>query len=260
MSLPEMQTMRAAEYRDGTIVPAEIPVSAEYAVVLSINGNPFVSIACSGSDFRELALGHLLAEGVIANAAEVTSLEIDEAALTINAVTVQTDEMIDRLFRIRSIASGCGQGPGEGAEEGLEGIEAIPRVSAPLVTGLMTDFLRFSETHKLTHGVHSAALYSTEGERLAFFEEIGRHNAVDKVLGRALVSGTELSRCMLFSTGRLSSEIVLKAARAALPVLVSRAAPTTRAVEIARRCNIMLIGRVRPSSFQVFHGEASLEC
>ena len=260
MALPQMHNINAFLYRDGALVPAEIPVSAEYAVVLSINGNPLVSIACSGSDFRELALGHLLAEGVIARAGEVASLEIDETALTINAVTAQTDEMIDRLFRIRSIASGCGQGPGAGAEENLPRMIALPRVRAALVTGIMTDFLRFSETHSLTHGVHSAALYSTEGEQLAFFEEIGRHNAVDKVLGRALMGGTDLARCMLFSTGRLSSEIVLKSARAALPVLVSRAAPTTRAVDIARRCNIMLVGRVRPSSFQVFHGEASLEC
>jgi FdhD protein len=260
MALPQVLQILAAEYRDGKISPAEIPVSAEYAVTLSVNGNPFVSIACSGSDFRELAMGHLLAEGVILSADDVVSLEIDEEALAVNAVTVQSDEMIDRLFRIRSIASGCGQASSEGGGEGIAAITAVPRIRASLLTECMGTFLKLSEAHKLTHGVHSAALYSVEGERLFFFDEIGRHNAVDKVLGRALLERVEISRCMLLSTGRLSSEIVYKAVRGALPALVSRAAPTTRAVDLARRYGVLLVGGVRSSSFSVFSVPESVEC
>ncbi|TAL36716.1 MAG: formate dehydrogenase accessory sulfurtransferase FdhD [Spirochaetes bacterium] len=260
MALPQVRLIQAAEYRNGLISPAEIPVSAEYAVTLSVNGNPFVSIACSGSDFRELAMGHLLAEGVILSAGDVVSLEIDEGALAVNAVTVQSDEMIDRLFRIRSIASGCGQASTGDGGDGLAPIPSVPRMKAALLTECMGTFLKLSEAHTLTHGVHSAALYSAEGERMFFFDEIGRHNAVDKVLGRALLERVQISRCMLLSTGRLSSEIVYKAVRAALPVLVSRAAPTTRAVELARRYNVMLVGGVRSSSFNVFSAVDSVEC
>ena len=118
----------------------------------------------------------------------------------------------------------------------------------------MKEFLGLSTTHSQTHGVHSGALYGLDGKRMAFFDEIGRHNAVDKLIGMALINRIPLDRYMLFSTGRVSSEIVLKAAQASIPVIVTRAAPTSMAIDLARKQNLILITGVRKDGFYVAHG------
>lgn len=259
MALPQYMNVGVHQCTGSAIVPMEIPVSAEYAFTLAINGNPFVSIVCSGSDLELLALGHLAAEGIITRADDVRSIEIDDTAFSIDVRTVDDDELLERLFRIRSIASGCGQSAATaGAVMGRRA--EVPRVRASVVTACMKEFLHSSEVHRLTHGVHSAALYSVEGERLCFFDEIGRHNAVDKILGYALEKGLALERAMILSTGRLASEIVQKAVAVSAPVLVSRAAPTTRSIELARGAGMLMIGGVRPSGFYVFSGEGCVEC
>lgn len=260
MALPQHLMVGAYLCTGTAIEPIGIPVSAEYSFTLSVNGNPFVSIVCSGSDLEQLALGHLAAEGVIRSAEEVRSIEIDEDAFSIDVGTAEGDELLERLFRIRSIASGCGQS-GSVSSEGAArpGLE-VPRIRAAVVTTSMKEFLHSSEIHRLTHGVHSAALYTVGGDRLCFFDEIGRHNAIDKILGYALKNGLSLDRSMIFSTGRLASEIVLKAIAVSAPVLVSRAAPTTRSIELARRAGMLMIGGVRPSGFYIFSGEGFIEC
>jgi FdhD protein len=170
------------------------------------------------------------------------------------------DGMIERLFRLRSIASGCGQESATVFDGPLPPNPAIPYLRADTVLRSMKEFLRSSEAYGRTHGVHSAGLYTVEGERMAFFEEIGRHNAVDKVMGFAAKKGVPLGGTMLLSTGRLSSEIVQKAAAGPVPAIVSRAAPTSRSVEMARRQNILMVGRVRGSGFIVYHGAERIVC
>jgi FdhD protein len=122
----------------------------------------------------------------------------------------------------------------------------------------MNEFLVFSQEHKATHGVHGAALYSLEGERLAFFDEIGRHNAIDKVIGHAAVSGISLEDKMICSTGRVSSEIALKLIHARAPVLVTRASPTTLSVELLRRYNLLSIVRAVGGRFYVVNGKENI--
>lgn len=259
MALPQYMNVAVHRCTGSAMVPIDIPVSAEYAFTLAVNGNPFVSIVCSGSDLERLALGHLAAEGIIRSAGEVRSIDVDEGAFSIDVRTVEDDDLLERLFRIRSIASGCGQSAAT-AGGGMPRRADLPRVRASVITACMKEFLHSSEIHRLTHGVHSAALYSVEGERLCFFDEIGRHNAIDKILGYALEKGLGLERAMILSTGRLASEIVQKAITVSAPALVSRAAPTTRSIELARGAGMLMIGGVRPSGFYVFSGEGCVEC
>ena len=118
----------------------------------------------------------------------------------------------------------------------------------------MTEFLRTSDLHKKTGGVHSAALYSTNGKRIVFFNEIGRHNAVDKLIGYAVRKPLSLAEAMILSTGRLSSEILSKAIAAKTPVVISEASPTSLAVEMAWESGIVMIGNVRGRKFRVSSG------
>lgn len=254
MSLPEQITLTAHRYTEGRIEEVPVPVSTEYHVTLSINNNPVVSIACSGTDLELLALGHLIGEGIITSPDEIEEISIDEEKREINVRTKTSDEIIERLFRIHSIASGCGQGRMSNPDEILPRMINLPTIDAITILNCMHTFLQSSELHKKTRGVHSAALYTINGDQLIFFDEIGRHNAIDKIIGHVKKTAIPLEDKMIFSTGRLSSEIVYKTIYAAAPVLLSKSSPTSASVTLARKYNIILIGNVRKKQFTIFHG------
>jgi FdhD protein len=254
--LPGIVQVKVWEYSKGEFAERELPVSAEYPVVLKLNGSPFVSISCSGSDMEYLAVGHLISEGVVTGREEIDNIEIDHDLLEINISLKMTDEVVERLFRIRSIASGCGQGGVSIVERNREterdgkGVE----VDAEGVISSMKNFLKHSEHHKLTRGVHSAALYDLSWKQIVFFDEIGRHNAIDKIIGYASSNGISLADKCILSTGRLSSEIVSKAVNVSVPLLISKASPTDYSVRLARKHKIIMIGKVRGSGFSIFSG------
>ncbi len=252
--LPVYRDYDAWEYASGSFSPVTVSVSMEYSLALSINGNRYLTIASSGSDLHELAVGHLFSEGIIASADEVARIDIDTENISVNITTVESERMIEMLLRIRSIPSGCGSQSVIAVTCDGFSIPGIQLRAENIIT-IMKEFLRFSENHKITRGVHSAALYTTSSERLSFFDEIGRHNAVDKVIGDALLRKIPLQDKILASTGRISGEITAKALNARIPVVVSRSHPTSISIDLARRYDIALIGRVRASSFTVFNGK-----
>ncbi len=250
--LQKTKTIKTHLFKGTGIEEAEVQVSAEYHVAFLLNGRPYLTVACSGTDLELLAAGHLLSEGIILSEKEIERIDINEKEMTVNVITARDAQIIGRLIKVRTLVSGCA-----GAETpdcGLPPLRDLPVLKAPVVLASVKEFLGFSETYRHTHGVHSGALYDIEGGRAAFFDEIGRHNAVDKLLGLALTRGIAVNRMMLLSTGRISSEIVTKAAVAKVPAIVSRAAPTSMAVEMVRKLNIILITGVKRDSFYVHHG------
>lgn len=267
MALPEVVTVRAHDYAQGVFVSVEAPVVAEYPITLLINGSPFISIACSGTDLELLALGHLMTEGIFKSPEEIEAINVDEENLVIDVETGLDEELMERLFRVHTISSGCGQGrpsySGQ-AKDKLETTSPMSKatekyVTAAVICPCVTEFLRTSELHKKTGGVHSAALYSTDGRRIVFFNEIGRHNAVDKLIGYAVRRSLPLGEAMILSTGRLSSEIISKAIAAKTPIVVSKASPTSLSVEMARESGIVMIGNVKGRKFRVYSGSEHIQ-
>lgn len=257
MAPPELIAVDAYEYSEANIHPIEVNVSAEYAITIKINENPYVVIASSGTDLESLAIGHLVSEGIIDSFDEVREIDVQSDTLEINIRTEITDEILEKLFRIHSIASGCGHGRNDSPGTNKK-ITSSPAIEAKVIITSMRKFLRSSVLHKKTRGVHSSALFTLDGDELVFFDEIGRHNAIDKIIGHALKNNITLSDKMIFSTGRLSSEIVYKAIYASAPIVISKASPTSLAVELARRYNIVLIGKVSSRSFCIFSGHESV--
>ncbi|OHD72168.1 MAG: formate dehydrogenase family accessory protein FdhD [Spirochaetes bacterium RBG_16_49_21] len=251
--LQKTTTVRAHRYRPSGIEEVEVQVSAEYHVAFLLNGRPYLTVACSGTDLELLAAGHLASEGIILSENEIERIDIDEKGMTVNVITVRDANIISRLIKVRTLVSGCAGGGGDSVCS-LPVLHDLPELKAPVILACAREFLGFSETYRLTHGVHSSALYDMQGKRAAFFDEIGRHNAVDKLIGLALMRGVAVDRMMLFTTGRISSEIVTKAVVAKVPVIVTRAAPTSMAVELVRKLNIILITGVKRDSFYVHHG------
>ncbi len=253
MSLPTFDNIILHEYRDGAFQEVSLPFSAEYAVTLKINDSPYMTMASSGNYLREHVTGYLMTEGIISAAGQIERIEIDEASLTVNAVLVNDKMITEKLERIKVISAAGGRTKKNLPSGDLIRIN-LPSIGAGVVIRCMNEFLNYSREHEATHGVHSAALYSLAGERLVFFDEIGRHNAIDKVIGYAAVHNISLEDKIICSTGRISSEIAFKFIHARAPVLVTRASPTTLSVKLLRQYNILCIIRAVNGRFYVVNG------
>ena len=218
-------------------------VAVELPLEIRLNGAPVaVTMRTPGDDF-ELAAGFLYGEGIVSAAPEMTLPE-DLAANIVDAVAPDAVAPATRRFYTTSSCGICGKGA-------LEEVEAI----APVVTGgptipraLLAELPdRLSQpTFERTGGLHATGLFSADGELLEVREDVGRHNAMDKVVGWALGEGRlPLSGSLLCVSGRLSFELVQKAAVAGCPILVAVGGPSSLAVELADDRGVTLCGFVR---------------
>jgi len=234
----------------GETEPDEIAV--EEPLEIRVGGHPIaVTMRTPGHD-EELALGFLRSEGIAAVSAHPTA---DFAANVID-VEVDGDVDLDRLSRNFYTSSSCGV-CGKGALEAVA-VEA-PRVESELVVSselvaVLPDRLREAQpAFAATGGLHATGLFSSEGELLVVREDVGRHNALDKVVGWAFGEGLlPLSDNVLCVSGRLSFELVQKAAVAGCPVVVAVGAPSTLAVDLARDRGVTLCGFVRGGRINVY--------
>ncbi len=257
MTLPTHENVLLHEYRDGALTEVTLPFSAEYAVTLKINDSPYITMACSGNYLREHVVGYLVTEGIVSGTDQIARIDVDETTLTVNATLVNDIIIAEKLERIKTISAAGGRTKKNLPSDGLIR-KNLPEMKADVILQSMSEFLTYSREHEATHGVHSAAMYSLEGERQVFFDEIGRHNAIDKVIGYAAVNGISLEDKMICSTGRISSEIAFKFINARAPILITRASPTTLSVRLLRHYNILSIIRAVSGRFFVVNGKENL--
>ena len=192
---------------------------------------------------------------------EITGLTLD-GERGIVRIRTATDKTADgKLFMKRVLTTGCGRGMAFYSYADLDRKKKVLsdlRVAPADVLALSKGFQGASELYRSTHGVHSAALCDAR-KILVFAEDIGRHNAVDKVIGRCLLDGLDLTDRILVTSGRISSEILFKAAGCGIPVLISKSAPTDMGVDLARELGITLIGFVRGGGMNVYAGEQRID-
>ncbi|MGC2064162.1 MAG: formate dehydrogenase accessory sulfurtransferase FdhD [Thermodesulfovibrionales bacterium] len=244
------KTIQITKVREGQIEEAEDLIAIEIKVRISVNGQNVLNLYCSPVMIREFIVGVIYNEGLISGewCADRISIVYGEEIL----VDIPSAGTVNTAIE-KTITSGCAGGVSlmkglpqrirdDGTQFGLESIREIFR-----------EFQKKSEVYRITGGVHSAAL--TDGKTmLAFAEDIGRHNAVDKVIGFSILENISLAGKMMLASGRLSSEIALKCSRCGIPVLVSRAAPTSLAVEIAEQTGLTMIGFVRGDRMNIYTG------
>ena len=227
-------------------------VAVEEPLEIRVDGRPLaVTMRTPGHD-SELALGFLFGEGLIDTARPAEPPE-DLAANTIEVAGPLTREPGERRFYTTSSCGVCGKGALEEVAVHSNSLPDGPVVPRSLVAAL-PDRLR-QPTFERTGGLHATGLFDSGGELLAVREDVGRHNAMDKVIGRALLDGmVPLSERILCVSGRLSFELVQKAAVAGAPILVGVGAPSSLAVELAADRGVTLCGFARAGRVNVYTG------
>lgn len=241
--------------REGARRITDDMVVVEAPLEIYLNGQKLVTLLCTPEKRESLALGFLRSEGLIRTLDEVERVCLAREGGAVEIELKGRDAPAEPHRGGRMITSG-----GIGGTALLNSREArhlppVPAdgftINAAVISALMHDLQERALIFKATGGMHSAALADREG-LIIFYEDIGRHNAVDKIVGESLLRGLSLKEKMLLCSGRLGSEILLKAAQLQLPLLISRAAPTTLSIELAKALNITLIGFVREGRMNIY--------
>ena len=216
----------------------------------------YATIFCSPSNLKELAVGHLLSEGIVKSVEEIEEVDLqDETGIC----RVKLEPSVDTERRLkfskpfsRLILSACGSTQPYRFSGRLPKAKSRLAVKAETVSDGVSRLNSIAETFRKTGAVHVAAIYKPDGSLVAFAEDVGRHNAVDKTIGAAALNRADFGGCFLALSGRLSADIVLKAARVGLPIVASLAAALDSGIKIATDAELTLIGFVRGGRMNIY--------
>ncbi|MER7394915.1 formate dehydrogenase accessory sulfurtransferase FdhD [Streptomyces sp. NPDC000151] len=262
---------RVIRIRDGAVSTRPDTLVAEEPLEIRLGGKPLaITMRTPGDDFA-LAAGFLVSEGVLGSAAELANIvycagATDDGSNTYNVVDVQLapgvavpDITLERNVYTTSSCGLCGKAS-------LDAVRTTARFALkdddamtvePATLSVLPDRLRAAQrVFDRTGGLHAAGLFTVDGELLDLREDVGRHNAVDKIIGRALQQGRlPLSDTVLMVSGRASFELAQKAVMAGIPMLAAVSAPSSLAVDLAAETGLTLVGFLRGSSMNVYAGE-----
>lgn len=221
---------------------------------LYLNGDKAISMMCIPKDQDAHAIGFLMSENVISSVDDISKLEISEDGLRVDISATINEDSLENLYTEKTLVSGCGGGVTGNVEGGVE----IPfnqtnfKIDGTKILSEIAIFYKESELYKLTGCVHKAMIYLTEDGTTVTAEDIGRHNAIDKVMGKCRLKNYDTSKSVLFVSGRLSSEMVTKAVMHKIPIVVSRTAPTFLGVQTAHKHGVTLIGFARGKKMNIY--------
>ena len=267
MSAEEWRNLPIQRWEGGRLQPSMDSLGLEEPLELLVRRNGVtdaVSITMrSPGDDAALAVGFLHGEGVVRQRSHVVDIEIDPGKVTVglsDACSFDIDQL-KRHFYTTSSCGVCGRASIEAitANEPPEIDNDVPQVSSDMLASLAAQLKSVQETFEKTGGLHAAALFHSDGSLRLACEDVGRHNAVDKVLGRALLDRKlPADDRILVVSGRASFEIVQKALMARVPVLVAVGAPSSLAVDLSEEFGQTLVGFVRDDGFNVYCGNERL--
>lgn len=247
---------RARAYRGGQWQLAERPLAEEVPVAITVNGTTQAVMMATPADLADFARGFALTEGLAGSLDEIEEVEVLAEPQGIEARLWLAEAAVGRIEarRRRSVGPvGCGLC---GIESLAEALRPLPRVPAGIgitpadVAAAMTQLAAAQTLHDLTRAVHGAGFWRP-GEALIAREDVGRHNALDKLAGALALAGIDADSGALVLTSRLSVDMVQKAAMIGAPLVIAASAPTTLAVDQATAAGITLIARARGDGFEV---------
>ncbi|WP_436854740.1 formate dehydrogenase accessory sulfurtransferase FdhD [Staphylococcus caeli] len=241
-------------YENGKLIEKKDHYVTEFPLTIMVNGEEFATVICSPNHLEELTLGFLASEGAILKREDLKSIQIDDSK---GFAHVELTKSLGERFEYstkRMIASCCGKS----REFYFQNDAAIAKTSMSKIVlnptqvlNMMTRLQSASAVFKQTGGLHNAAI--SDGD--TFFEhrqDIGRHNALDKLYGYCIERHIPVRNKVLIFSGRISSEILIKAAKIGVGVILSKSAPTTLAITLAQDLNITAIGFIRDGNFNIY--------
>jgi FdhD protein len=235
-------------YENGRFEQFEKSVVHEQPLTIVANGVELATFLCTPVQLDYLTIGFLAFEGIIGGLEDIHDLDVDpENGIVEVELATEVVKPAKRVF-----TSGCGMGLTFTLR-----ISHYPHLASDLtltpeqIFHLMRQLFDGATMYKASRGIHAAALSDTE-QVLLLAEDVGRHNALDKILGQAMVQGMQTEGRILLTSGRISSEMLRKGAHMGTPFMISRTSPTTLSIEAAKRLGVTVIGYVRRNSFNLY--------
>jgi FdhD protein len=220
-------------------------VVEEIPIALFVNGRHAMTAMMSPVNLEDFVTGYLFTEQIIKGADEIESIKIEK-----NRVSVITKNLFKVLGPKKTILSGCGGSTSYIDADKLPKIKSDFMISAEKIEEVIKTVLD-SDIHRTTGGIHVVALVGKD-KTFSVAEDIGRHNALDRVIGFGLRKGIDFSQTLIISSGRISSEMVRKCLTANIPIIVSRSATTTLSIEIAEKTGLTVIGFARGAKMNIY--------
>ena len=239
---------KITQYKNEEISSPEEEVIVEKPVSLTVNGNVWLTFMCTPNDLEALAAGFLFNENVIESKDDIADIYICENQDNVDIWLNKKAEEPNNWRR----TSGCTGGYTAAVLEEIKPVKSKGMTLSPeSILRLIRQLFDSQEIYRKTGGVHSSGL--SDGDKILIVtEDVGRHNTLDKIAGKYILEDVKGKPMVLMSTGRISSEMLQKAARLQVPVLVSRTSPTSMSVELAKKLGITLIGYARGHRFNIY--------
>lgn len=241
-------------------------IAAERALTLYLNRREIVTLMTLGADPEALVVGYLRNQGLLTSRQDLQAVQVDWDVEAAAVVTRHLPEDIEERLGQRTVTTGCGQGTVFGRLLDATSLNPLPetRLCQSILYTMLENLGAYNDTYRSAGAVHGCALCH-QTRVLDFVEDVGRHNAVDTLAGREWLgtsAGTERvsqQADIFYTTGRLTSEMVLKVAQMGISVLVSRSGVTQKGVELAERFGVMMIARAKGRHFQAIHSSGRLD-
>ncbi len=257
-------------WRDGRQIEVDDHLTVEEPLEIRVNGAPVaVTMRTPGHD-EELAAGFCLTEGIVSEADEIVRVAVCDDSSDDNIVDVSIEDSdavhsaVEHSRRATYLSSSCGLCGKQTLDRIEQGTRpfapSTPQITHAMLSELATAMRHQQTVFSRTGGLHSACLFDPGGSLIALREDIGRHNAIDKVVGHCLLQrhGEYTDRSILIVSGRSSFEVVQKAAVARIPIVAAVSAPSSLAIDLAKRLDMTLVGFLRNGRFNIYHGAERL--
>lgn len=245
-------TVKVFRIKEGNEQFLDDPVTRETPLTIYLNDQELVTLLCTSEHIDELAVGFLKSEGFLKSREDINNISVDlqQGAVRVSA---RPSVIAEQTFLKRYITTGCGKGTSfyHLSDAVCRPLETKFKIAAEDIFELMVQAQRKSELFKMTGGVHSSAI-CTNDEIVFFREDIGRHNTVDKLIGRCFLDGIATNDKILITTGRISSEILIKVAKMGVPLIASRSAPTDLAIKHADELGVTIAAFVRNQRMNLY--------
>ena len=240
--------------------PRELHIADERPLTIYVDRYEIVTLMTLGREPELMVIGYLKNQSLITDLEEIVSVQVDWDVGAAAVVTRSgTGDWEDKLSK-RTVTTGCGQGTVFGdIMEQLYDIEIQPvTLKQSTVYGLLKNLNEYNEVYRSAGAVHGCALCQ-DTEILSFVEDVGRHNAVDAIAGRMWIEGIDGHDKIFYTTGRLTSEMVIKVAQMGIPVLLSRSGVTAMGLKLAQDLGVTMLSRAKGKHFLVYNGREHVE-